>query len=95
MVGFPMCFGASEIVFNKKLVDFLSWSAQALVLIGWIVSACAAGLILFGLFPYFHLNQTASVPLSAFYTALSRPVWSAVVAWVVVACASGNGGEGR
>ena len=59
-------------------------------------TACA---IIYGLYPSFSDPQTSiadsllDVNTAAFYNALSRPMWTMALAWVVIACVNGYGGE--
>ncbi|XP_067662821.1 nose resistant to fluoxetine protein 6-like [Haliotis asinina] len=61
------------------------------VLVGWAVAAASALAVLYG--PYESANGTPMPSdVSAFYNSAHRTVWGAAVCWVVVACATGNGG---
>ncbi|XP_046562223.1 LOW QUALITY PROTEIN: O-acyltransferase like protein-like [Haliotis rubra] len=61
------------------------------VLVGWALAAASALAVLYG--PYESANGTPMPSdVSAFYNSAHRTVWGAAVCWVVVACATGNGG---
>ena len=66
---------------------------QIQVAVGWTFSSLFAPLLLFGLFTHVRDGTGISVELAALYNAISRPLWSAVIAWIVVACCSGYGGK--
>lgn len=63
------------------------------VIVGWIMAAGAALAIIYG--PYVYVKDMKAMPndLSAFYNAVGRPVFIAAVAWVVIACCAGYGGN--
>ena len=65
---------------------------QCVALVGWMVAAALAMASVFGLY-----DATANEPmplwLSAVYNAAGRTAWALGVAWVVVACVTGNGGK--
>ena len=54
----------------------------------------AAGIALAVLYGLYDSSgfPTLNVPVSAFYNATSRSAWGLAVCWVIVACATGNGG---
>ncbi|XP_071115590.1 O-acyltransferase like protein-like isoform X1 [Haliotis cracherodii] len=61
------------------------------VLCGWVLAAASALAVLYG--PYEAANGTPMPSdVAAFYNSAHRTVWGAAVCWVVVACATGNGG---
>ena len=65
---------------------------QILNLLGWLVATAIGILVIYGLYDESgapHLSNT----LNAFYNAAHRTGWGLAVAWVVVACATGNGGK--
>ena len=64
------------------MVNLLLWS---------VATACALA-VLYGLYEATN-GHPVTVPVSAFYNAVNRQVWAACVAWVVVACVTGNGGK--
>ena len=55
----------------------------------------ATGSALAVLYGLYHASNGHPVTLaaSAFYNAVNRQVWGACVAWVVIACVTGNGGS--
>ncbi|KAK7495729.1 hypothetical protein BaRGS_00012949 [Batillaria attramentaria] len=57
----------------------------------WAVATAAALAVLYGLF---HTSEGHPMPVAeaALYNAVHRQVWSLCVAWVIVACVTGNGG---
>ena len=48
--------------------------------------------LVYGLYGAVEDPHKVSVPASAFYNAISRPLWGVCVAWVIVACSCGYGG---
>ncbi|KAL8613989.1 hypothetical protein ACOMHN_023224 [Nucella lapillus] len=60
-------------------------------LCAWSVATASALAVLYGLFESSN-GHPVTVAVAALYNAVSRQVWGACVAWVVVACATGNGG---
>ena len=65
---------------------------QILNFAGWFTATAIALLVLYGLYDKSGF-PTLSVGVSAFYNATNRTAWGLAVAWVVVACATGNGGS--
>jgi len=61
-------------------------------LICWSVATGLALAVIYGCHRY--ADGTVKIPLllSAFYNSMSRSTWGACVAWVILACATGNGG---
>ena len=71
--------------------------AQVVAFLGWVVFGTTACAILYGLYPSF---SDLSTPIyadmldnntAAFYNAVSRPLWTVCLAWVVIACTNGYG----
>ena len=62
-----------------------------LALLGWIAATASGLAVLYGLYDHTTGNPM-DVDTAAFYNAMNRPVWGAVVCWVIFACASGYGG---
>ena len=65
-------------------------------MLGWVV-ACTSGLaVLYGVYPYNHISdhmdQTMTMTETFFYDVFQRSVWSAAVAWIILACHWGYGG---
>ena len=72
--------------------------APVVAFLGWVVFGTTACAILYGLYPSF---SDLSTPIyadmldnntAAFYNAVSRPLWTVCLAWVVIACTNGYGG---
>ena len=72
--------------------------AQVVAFLGWVVFGMTACAILYGLYPSF---SDLSTPIYAdmldnktatSYNAVSRPLWTVCLAWVVIACTNGYGG---
>ncbi|XP_046558443.1 nose resistant to fluoxetine protein 6-like [Haliotis rubra] len=65
--------------------------SKAVNLLGWATATAVSLAVLYGLY-----NDTNGHPLTvdeaAFYNAMHRTAWGGCVAWVVFACATGNGG---
>ena len=56
------------------------------------MAAGAAMGVLYGLYEACN-GHPLTVEVAAFYSAVNRQVWAACVAWVVIACVTGNGGK--
>ncbi|KAK7095323.1 nose resistant to fluoxetine protein 6-like isoform X2 [Littorina saxatilis] len=65
----------------SKIVNLSLWA---------LATGCALAL-LYGLYDAYN-GHPVTLPVSAFYNAINRQVWGACVAWVVIACVTGNGG---
>lgn len=66
---------------------------KRVVVVCWMVAAASALAVLYGLYgDRAGGGHAVSLPVSALYNAVHRTVWGACVAWVVVACVTGNGG---
>ncbi|KAJ8300299.1 hypothetical protein KUTeg_021818 [Tegillarca granosa] len=64
----------------------------ALNLLGWAVATALSVTVLYGLHDAINGNPL-SIEVAALYNATHRTVWGACVCWVVIACATGNGGN--
>jgi len=60
---------------------------QAAVLTGWALSVGMTFILVHGLY-----GELGPV-MSAAYVALSHTAWAVAVAWIVIACCTGNGGQ--
>ena len=60
---------------------------QAVLWTGWALSVGMTFILVHGL--YGNLGPI----LSAAYVALSHTAWAIAVAWIVIACSTGNGGQ--
>ena len=67
---------------------------QLLNIVIWLVAAGLAILVLYGLWDPDNMYPDLSKEVSALYNATFRNVWAATVVWVVIACATDNGGRG-
>ena len=73
---------------------------KLVALIGWCVAIATALAVVYGQYYYNHhtdlLNPTnnphMTLTQSIFYVSLSRTLWGLCLAWLVLACVSGNGG---
>ena len=65
---------------------------QIVNLLIWLVAAGLAILVLYGLWDPDNMTPQLSVDVSSLYNATFRNIWAAAVSWVVIACATGNGG---
>ena len=86
------------IKYEKLLfISFVSKSFQIVVLIGWATATAIALLVLYGLYDPDSKTGFAdlSTNMAAFYNATNRSAWGLAVCWVIVACATGNGGNGK
>lgn len=69
---------------------------KAVAVGGWCVAIATAMAVIFGQYHYnSHPGTHMTMVESIFYISLSRTAWSLCLAWVVVACVSGNGGPVR
>lgn len=67
---------------------------RLLALLGWCVATASGLAVIYGLYYYNkHILEQVHMTLteSAFYISLCRTVWAMCLAWVVLACVSGNG----
>lgn len=78
------------------MIIYFQWIA----LLGWVLAAVANSMVVYGLYPTFSKGGSQLIPenildnnTAAFYNAVSRPVWCLGLAWVVLACHNGYGGE--
>lgn len=70
-----------------------TWRPHRLIILtGWIAAAGVALSIIYGLYDVDGGRVTLAQGVSSFYNAVYRPAWAAAVAWVTVACVTGNGG---
>ena len=69
-----------------------SSSSQMVNLSLWAVATACALAVVYGLYEASN-GHPVTLSTSALYNAMSRPVWGACVAWVVIACVTGNGGN--
>jgi len=60
--------------------------------LGWIAASVVNLLLVYCAYPSYSQGKPWSIELSAFYHAVSRPVWCIGLAWVTIACANGYGG---
>lgn len=59
----------------------------------WAVAAASACGVVYGLYEASDNQGTMELATSAVYNAVHRTVWGACLAWVIIACVTGNGGE--
>ncbi|KAK3607214.1 hypothetical protein CHS0354_031712 [Potamilus streckersoni] len=64
---------------------------RVLNLIGWLLASGVALSVLYGLFNP-NNEHTMSTEVSGLYISVARTAWGIAVAWVIFACATGNGG---
>lgn len=60
-------------------------------LLGWLLAGGLNLIILFGVYDW-NANDAPSLGIAVLYGALSRTAWALGIAWIVVACTTGNGG---
>ena len=65
---------------------------QIINLIGWLLAAAIAILVLYGTYDSSGVPKLSNTA-SAIYNATARTGWGVAMAWVIVACATGNGGR--
>jgi hypothetical protein len=64
------------------------------VICGWSIAAATALAVVYGLVDYFPYEaRSPSHGEAIAYAAFGRYAWSLVVAWVIIACHYGYGGE--
>ena len=74
-------------------INFKLRFTRLVIIGGWVVSSTAALLLVYGLFYYYHNPGTnMSQAGSVLFLAISRTSWALCLSWLVIACASGNGG---
>ena len=61
--------------------------------IGWVTATGVALSLIYGLYGVTSEQEMTTVQVAAFYNAVSRPLWGACIAWVIIACTSGYGGK--
>ncbi|XP_046399529.1 nose resistant to fluoxetine protein 6-like [Ischnura elegans] len=77
-----MCLG--WVLFKTKCkINFKKW----VLTVGWVVSMTILFLVIYSLY-FFEFGPAAS----AVYVSLSHSAWALALAWIVLVCASGNGG---
>ncbi|PSN45544.1 hypothetical protein C0J52_05788 [Blattella germanica] len=59
---------------------------------GWVLFTFSSLGIIFSLYPFQQEDYSYSAVEAAFYFALTRPLWSLCVLWLIFACESGCGG---
>ncbi|KAH7984646.1 hypothetical protein HPB52_023389 [Rhipicephalus sanguineus] len=60
-------------------------------LLGWLAAALVNMTVVFGVYNW-NAYEAPSLSVAVAYAALSRTAWAFGIAWMVVACATGNGG---
>ncbi|XP_077505446.1 nose resistant to fluoxetine protein 6-like [Amblyomma americanum] len=60
-------------------------------LLGWLAAALVNMTVVFGVYNW-NAYEAPSLSVAVAYAALSRTAWALGIAWMVVACATGNGG---
>lgn len=81
LTGFVL-FKTQRKIKIPKIANFLGW-----------FTACGVGTsLIYGLYTATKEVRTIDNDIAAFYNGVSRPLWSACVAWVIVACSCGYGG---
>ena len=75
----------------RLFLIFFQW----IVVLFWTLSAVIAASIIYGLTPYLNeaLVPTIDWAVTITYGPLHRTAWALIVAWVIVACIHGYGGE--
>ena len=59
--------------------------------VGWTLAVAVGVSVVYGLYDPSGVPQLNN-DISALYSATHRTVWGGAVSWVIVACATGNGG---
>lgn len=61
-------------------------------MVGWTIAFVVGLSLVYGLYPGIPEGKLLSINVAAFYAAVSRPVWTFCLTWIVVACSKGYGG---
>ena len=69
---------------------------RVIAIVGWCVAIATGLAVVYGQY-YYSRHPTTHMTLaqSIFYNALGRTAWAMCLAWIVIACVSGNGGPVR
>lgn len=61
---------------------------------GWVLSAAAGCLIIFGLFPYLREDLVPNMNdfVRVIYGSFHHVIWASAVGWTIFACVHGHGG---
>ena len=70
----------------------VKFSFQIINILGWAIAVGVGFAIVYGVYDDTGIPQWNN-HLSALYHATHRTAWGAAVCWVIIACASGNGGK--
>ncbi|KAL4237445.1 hypothetical protein ACF0H5_002162 [Mactra antiquata] len=82
LTGYILSVTKNRIKINKFIAMFC-----------WCCAIATALAVIYGQYYYnHHPNTKMTMTASVFYVSLSRTAWSLCLAWVVLACVSGNGG---
>lgn len=60
-------------------------------LLGWLAAGLINMAVVFGVYNW-NAHEAPSTAVAVVYAAFSRTAWAAGIAWIVIACATGNGG---
>ena len=64
-----------------------------MALIGWLVAGATMLAVLYGLQGDLSMEHPMPVQVAALYNSVARDAWAVSVAWVILACLSGWGGQ--
>ena len=66
---------------------------QKYIISGWIIAIGCMIITGISAHPFQQKSYQYSAVDAAFYSALTRPLWSLAIAWIIFSCASGFGGK--
>ncbi|XP_069691598.1 nose resistant to fluoxetine protein 6-like [Periplaneta americana] len=77
---------------RKRVATNTDRLSKVTVTLGWLLTIVALAAVYNSLYPFLQKDHKYDVLQAAFYCALTRPVWSICMAWIIFACVSGYGG---
>lgn len=83
-----MCLNKIVVISN----NFITMFQQSTIVAGWILTAAAALFCFFGFWPLVQVDYEYDVAYEAMFGALSRPIWSSGIAWIIFTSIHGYGG---
>ena len=68
--------------------------SQIVTVIGWCMCFVAVSVVVYA--PYRGTLEIRDMDISvigSFYMAIAKPLWACAISWIIIACATGNGGR--
>jgi peptidoglycan/LPS O-acetylase OafA/YrhL len=81
LTGYILFKTKLKLKINKVLCTFI-----------WMVAMAAGMAVVYGIYGYINDVDMMDENIAAFYNAMARPTFAACVAWMIIACVTGNGG---